>query len=57
MKDIPFGEYQIRVVQKPSNDPDAAFDKRIPKKYRDLNKSGLSASITSGEPVVVNIEM
>ena len=54
---IPFGEYQVRVVQTPTNLPTNTFDERIPQKYRDLKTSGLSASITSVEPVTIKIEM
>jgi len=54
---IPFGDYQVRVVQMPSNLPTNTFDKRIPRKYRDLKTSGLNASITTAEPVTLNIEM
>lgn len=57
LKEIPFGDYEVTVGQKPTNSPDPVFDKRIPKKYRSKKTSGLSVSITSAEPVVFNIEM
>ena len=56
-KELPFGEYQVAVVQEPTNDSKEVFDKRIPKKYRNKTTSGLIVSITSGEPAVLNIEM
>ena len=57
LKDLPFGDYEITMVQKPTNEPIATFDKRIPKKYRDIKTSGLRVSIVSEEPVVYDIEM
>ena len=57
LKEIPFGEYQVTVSQKPTNAPEEVFDKRIPKKYRSKKTSELSVSITSAEPAVFNIEM
>ena len=57
LKDIPFGDYEVTVNQKPTNDFEVVFDKRIPKKYRNKKTSELSVSITSAEPVVFDIEM
>jgi len=57
LKDIPFGEYQVRVVQRASNSPVNVYDERIPKKYSDVKTSGITASITSQEPVVLNIDL
>ena len=57
LKEIPFGEYQVRVVQTPSNLDVNVVDDRIPKKYHRLGTSGLSASITSIEPVTLDIDM
>jgi len=56
-KDVPFGDYKVTVYQKPTNDPVEVFDKRIPRKYRQMKTSGLSISIPSAEPVVFDIEM
>ena len=57
LKEIPFGDYEVTVSQKPTNSPDPVFDERIPKKYRSKKTSELSVSITSEEAVVFNIEM
>ena len=55
--EVPFGEYKVRVVQTPSNLDVNVVDERIPKKYSRVETSGLSASITSTEPVTLEIEM
>lgn len=57
IKNVPFGEYGVSLTQKPTNDIKVVFDKRIPKKYRNAGTSGLTASLTTAEPVVLNIEM
>ena len=57
VKNLPFGEYTITMVQKPTNAVVEVFDKRIPKKYRDPKTSGLAASVTSDAPVEFNVEM
>ena len=57
VKDVPFGEYKVRVVRLPSNLDVNVEDDRIPKKYSRLETSGLKASITSAEPVILDIEM
>lgn len=57
VKNLPFGDYKITMVQKPTNEVNEVFDKRIPKKYRDEKSSGLSVSIDSEEQVVYDIEM
>ena len=57
LRDIPFGEYRVRVVQMPTNRTEKVFDKRIPKKYRRVETSGLTASIPTEEPVVLEIDM
>jgi len=56
LKEIPFGDYEVTVSQKLTNDPEVVFDKRIPKKYRSKKTSGLSVSINSAE-TVFDIEM
>ena len=56
LKDVPFGDYEVTVSQKPTNAAKEVFDKRIPKKYRSKKTSELSVSITSAE-AVLNIEM
>jgi len=57
IKNLPFGEYEITMVQRPSNAVVEVFDKRIPRKYRDPKTSGLTASVTSNDPVELDIEM
>lgn len=57
LKGIPFGDYQVRVVQMPTNLEVKVFDERIPKKYRNLKSSGLTVSITSTDPVTLDIDM
>ena len=42
LKEIPFGDYEVTVSQKPTNSPDPVFDERIPKKYRSKKTSELS---------------
>ena len=54
---LPFGDYQVRIVQMPTNLVEKVFDERIPKKYRNLKTSGLMASVTSVEPVTLDIDM
>lgn len=57
VKNIPFGDYDIYMYQTPTNAVVEVFDERIPKKYRNKKSSGLKASLTSSEPVTLNIEM
>lgn len=57
LKKVPFGDYKVRIVQIPDNRDVEIFDDRIPNKYRKVETSGLSASITSSEPVTLDIEM
>lgn len=58
LNELPLGEYQVSVVQEPTNDAREVFDKRIPKKYRNKSTSGLNVSITSTEAAaVLNIDM
>jgi len=51
------GEYKIRVVQMPTNSDIKVKNKRIPKKYRRPETSGLTASIPTAEPVTLDIDM
>ena len=55
--EIPFGDYQVRVFEKPNNEPIEVRDKRIPGKYRSVETSGLTFTIASEEPVVLDINM
>lgn len=49
IKDIPLGEYQVSVTQKPNTGPtNAPFDKRIGRKFRDPDTSGISTKIEEG---------
>ncbi|MDB4766787.1 hypothetical protein OAG71_03765 [bacterium] len=57
VKGIPYGEYKIRIVRMPSNLDVEVVDERIPDKYKNVGTSGLTASITSEEPVTLNIDM
>ena len=59
LKDVPFGEYQIAVLQvlDPHDPGDPPPDKRIPEKYRDGKTSGITVSVNSVEEVVLKIEM
>ena len=54
---IPDGEYQVTVYQTPSIEASPKFDKRIPKKYRQPETSGLTVSLKQGEAVVLDIDM
>ena len=50
IKDIPLGDYEIAISQKPSNEAvDPPFDKRIPSQYRRRSTSGFSVKIVDGE--------
>ena len=57
LEDIPFGEYRVMVLQKPTNDQVEVFDQRIPKRYRETSTSGFRVSIKTPEEVVLNLEM
>ena len=57
IKGLPFGDYRVNVGQRPTNDDTNTFDKRIPEKFRRAETSGLTATISSEEPVTLNIEM
>ena len=54
---IPYSDYNVVVIQKPTNDPNPPFDKRIPKKFRQPETSGLKVTLKEGEPVVFDIDM
>ena len=56
-KELPFGEYEIYIYQKPTNAVKEVIDERIPDKYKTKETSGLKASITSAEPVTLDIDM
>ena len=48
-QEIPLGDYSIAVIQEAWYEAsEQPFDKRIPMKYRDVKKSGLSASVKEG---------
>ena len=57
IKNVPFGEYQVWVCQKPSNDPNFVLDTRIPKKYRRKETSEVTVSVETADEVVLNIKM
>ena len=54
---VPNGEYDVVVYQKPSNDPNPPLDRRIPKKYRRPETSGLKVTLKAGEEIVLDIDM
>ena len=57
LKDVLFGEYQVRIVRMPSNSDGVVIDERIPEKYKRVKTSGLTASISSEEPVTLHVDM
>jgi len=57
LKNIPFGDYQVRVYPTPNDSPVEIPDRRIPKKYRRGETSGLAVSVSSEEEVVYDIEL
>ena len=55
LEDVPFGSYQVRVYPKPTNTVDAIPDPRIPMKFRDFKKSGITLLIDSTDSKVLDI--
>ena len=57
LKGIPYGNYQVKVYPMPTDTTEEIPDPRIPKKFRDFKKSGITISIDSEEPAVLEIDM
>lgn len=56
-KDIPLGDYSLAVVQEAWYEAsEAPFDKRIPRRYRDVKKSGFTVLVEAG-PTEYDIKM
>ena len=57
LKNIPFGEYQVSVTPEPTNDAVYVPDRRIGRKYRNKDTSGITVSIQAVDTKVLDIAL